>query len=347
MNCNNCGAKLKDGAKLCPVCGAMLEDESNYTLLSTDERYDDVYSSEDAPKKHSGLKTFIILILVVLLAGGGAYYYFTQMKPVQDASPQVSFTDGSGIINRDQKVIYVTVDNKNIEFIHGVSLYEGDITALEEDKPQPVTTDYEYTKNIDSTFRAIFFDTEPLALQEDTEYTYTFEIFFSFIGSDEMYPYTKVVTFNGNIEGDASDVIFDHTMVENTTAEQTTTQEETTSEATTEEKQLSMDFIYEGYWYTEPHTEGENLSISAFSFSKDKTYKVTHYDKAGSADWSIYSENGRFETQGDTILLDDGSSFVVNDEEKAIFEESNGEVTQSFTNRKYNSRQNAEDFFGI
>ncbi len=345
MNCNNCGARVKDTAKICPVCGALLDDEANYTLLATDDRYDDIYSSAEK-KKHGGLKTFIIILLVIALAGGGAYYYFRHKKPTENVAPAVTFTEGSGVINRDEKVIYLTLDNKNIEFIHGVNLYEGDITGAAEEKPEPLTSDYEYTKNVDTTFRAIFFDAEPLGIKADKEYTYTYEMYFSFVGSDDIYPYTKVVTGSGDIKGDVSDAVFDHSMTEDTTKAEETTQQTTEAE-TTQKKTGSADFIYDGYWYTSPYKDGDNLSISAFKFGKDKVYKITHYDKKGSDDWVIYSEEGKYEVDGDTLLLDDGTQLIFDSEKEEIYEESDGKKTNTFTKRKYNSRQNAEDFFGI
>ena len=349
MNCNNCGARVKDNAKICPVCGALLDDEANYTLLATDERYDDIYSA--AEKKSRGwLKTLIVTLLVIAVAGGGAYYYFWHNRPKERVAPIVTFTEGSGIINRNEKVIFVGVDNSDIEYIHGVNLYEGDITSKAEDseaqKPEPITSDYEYTKNLDSTFRAIFFDTEELKLNKNKEYTYTFEMYFSFVGSDEIYPYTKVVTFSGNIKDDASDSVFDHSLTEDTAKEESST-EPTTEESTTEKKTGSADFIYDGYWYTSPYTDGDNRSISAFKFGTDKTYKITHYDKKGEEDWVIYSEEGRFDIDGDTLLLDDGTQLIFDSEKEEIFEESDGKKTNSFTKRKYNSSLNAEDFFGI
>jgi hypothetical protein len=354
MNCKNCGARLKDGAKVCPNCGALYDDNSGYVLLTCDDKMDDFYSDEvnimpEQKKKGSGFKFFISLLLIIAIIGAGAYYYFTRIYDGKD-NPSVSFTSGSGIINGDEKIIYVTLqDNADVEYIHGVTLYATDKTTKSLQNIQSVSTDYEYTKNVDSTFRAIFFDTNELDIKQGNDYTYTFEMNFSFVGSDKIYTYDEVVTFNGEIIEDVSDIIFDHSLDDVMTTE-TTLPADTTTTSTT--KAVNNDYIYSGYWFTEPYHDSDSYTIYAIKFNNDSTYVTTQYVKNGNDDWQVTNYNNTFTIEDGYIVVNNGddaelSYYKINADDSSLKEEQDGQVVQTLTNRKYNSIKNVEDFFGI
>ena len=217
MNCKYCGARLSDNASICPNCGKMVDENEGYILLSSDQmQYEDVYTSDNKKKKKgSGVKWFFSILLTLAIVAGGAYYYFNYIYEPEPEAPAITFNGGSGVINGNEKVIYVTFDDSdnaaNVEYIHGVKLYPYDKT-VEGATGKSVTSDYEYTKNIDSSFRAIFFDTEDLKLSDEN--TYTFEIMLSFYGDEKVYTYDATVDFGKKIKGNVADTVFDHSMKE-------------------------------------------------------------------------------------------------------------------------------------
>ena len=347
-NCKNCGARLQSGAKMCPNCGALIDEKEGYVLLTDDDMMFDVYN--DAPeerkkKKGSGIIWFLSILLTLVIVGGGAYYYFTNIYNPASEQPELSFVSGCGIINDDEKIVYVLLDeNSNIQYIHGVSISQPESS----DSNAPVSTDYEYTKSIDSTFRAIFFDVDDL---KDTvgNSTYTFEMKFSFNGSDEVYTYMQSVTVPAEITENASDLIFDHTQSTETTKPAETTTEATTA-ATTRTGDVS--FIYDSYWFTEPVKNGDELIIAAIKFKNDNTYTSTNYYKNGSASWQITTYNGKFKVENGFAVLENGEAtestyYKIDTSNKSLYEEENGKKVSTLTSRKYNSIKNVEDFFGI
>jgi hypothetical protein len=352
MNCKNCGARIKDNAKVCPNCGAFCDDDTGYVLLTSDDKMDDFYSNEpEKKKKNSSFKFILSALLVIAIVGAGAYYYFTNIYD-GNKSPQLTFSTGSGIINGDEKVIYVTVNNDSkIEYIHGVSLYQNE-NGEKSDKS--VSSDYQYTKNIDSTFRAIFFDTDDLNLKEGEDYTYTFEMNFSFIGSDKIYTYTQDITFNSEITDDVADVIFDHSLDDTTTttAQQTTTTTTTTSAQTTSTAVKNNDFIYNGYWFTEPYHDADSYTIYAIKFNNNNTYTSTCYYKDGDADWQVTTYSNSFIIEDGYLVVDNGegtetTTYKIDSEKSSLTQEFDQEEVETLTNRKYNSIKNVEDFFGM
>ncbi len=344
MNCKNCGTRLSEKAKVCPNCGAFVDDSSGYTLLASDDRIYDVYSTEKKQKKkNSPLKNFIIFLLVILIAGGGGLLFFGKIQPMLNKPPELTFKEGSGIINKDEKVIYVLLDkNSDIQYIHGVKLYDYDKTSGE--LRDAVSDEYEYTKSIDSTFRAIYFDMKDFNLVNGEKYTYTFEMKFSFNGSEKIHTYTDAVSFDGEITEDASDIVFDHSLNEG--SQGSGENKKGTTAASTESKE-DYSFIHEGYWYTYPSTQGNVRSISAFKFDKSNNYTVTDYTKNGNEDWKVSTEKGTYKIQDGAAVLDNGASFELDSANDTIAETADGKVTQLLTNRKYNSIQNTEDFFGL
>ena len=359
MNCKNCGARLKENTKVCPNCGAFIDDNEGYVLLTSDDTMFDIYADNEPPKKKkkgSGVIRFLSALLTLLIIGGGAYYYFINFYDPTPDKPALSFESGNGIINDDEEIIYVLLsENSKIEYIHGVSLYDYDKTDKNAQKKDAVSTDYEYTKNIDSTFRAIFFDADKLNIKDGNN-TYTFEMNFSFYDSDEVYTYNQVINFSSEFTLDASDLIFDHSQSEKTTSqsEATAKQEESTTKAqsTTEASSDGYDFIYNSYWYTEPFQNGEEYIINAIKFSSDKTYTSTNYYKNGNESWKVSNYNGTYEIKDGYLVVNNGEAtestyYKIDTKNNTLFEEENNQPISTLTSRKYNSIKNAEDFFGI
>lgn len=356
MNCKNCGAKIKDNAKVCPNCGAFCGDETGYVLLTSDDRIDDFYSTDNRQsRKKSSIRFIISAVLIIAIIGAGAYFYFTHIYD-SNKKPEVAFSTGSGIINGDEKIIYVTIDNSSqIEYIHGVSLYAYDKGDKSLQAGNAVSTDYQYTKSIDSSFRAIFFDIADLELAEGTDYTYTFEMNFSFVGSDKVYTYNQAVSFSSDITEGVSDIIFDHSLDNETssTAPKEKTDESTT-EATTAKTTTASDndFIYSGYWFTEPYKEDDSYTIFALKFNSSGKYTSTKYYKIGAADWQVTTYNGTYVAEDGYLVVNNGEGtestyYKIDSEKSSLTQEEEGQTVVTLTNRKYNSIKNAEDFFGI
>lgn len=353
MNCKNCGARLKENAKVCQNCGAFVDDGSGYVLLTDNYRSGDVYSdiSEKPVKKHSAFKYFISILLTIAIVGAGAYYYFTNIYQ-QDDKPSLSFTSGSGIINDNEPVVYVALpENSRIEFIHGVSLYDYDKTKSKE-KKDSVSSNYEYTKSIDGSFRTIFFDSSDISPNDGT--VMTFEMKFSFVDSENVYTYYQTVDFSKSPADNVSDIIFDHSLEESvpektensvseTTAAETTTKKptETTTSAETTKAQ-NVEYIYNSFWFTEPISGDGTYDISAVKFNRDSTYTETHYHKQGDGAWERTNISGKYEINGDTLFTTDSEgqtqSYTIKSSTKSL---------EGLTSRKYNSIKNAEDFFGL
>lgn len=350
MNCKNCGAKLKNGAKVCPNCGALIDENEGYILLTSDDIMDDVYTGESPKKKGKTFIRVLSALITLAIIGAGAYYFFANYYNKTPDKPNLTFETGSGIINDDEKVIYVTLrENARIEYIHGVSLYNYDKTAKNAEKKEAVSTDYEYTKSIDSTFRAIFFNTSDFEIS-DGENIFTFEMNFSFYDSDEIYTYTQPIRFSGNITEDASDIIFDHSLDDN--AKPNVENGEQTTSNTTEAPESGYDFIYNSYWYTEPYSDEGEYTIYSIKFNKDNTYTSTQYHKKENENWQVSTFDSTFEIEDGYAVLNNGEAtestfYKIDFSAKKLSEEKDGQIISVLTARKYNSIKNAEDFFGI
>lgn len=212
MKCKNCGNIIDDNTKRCPNCGAFCS-KDGYILLTDDDALQQDYFDYEPPKKRRKLVSIIIMILIIIIAAGGVYYYLNiYTKP--DNTPPLALTSGCGTINEDEQVVYVSIpENSRIEYIHGAALYDYDKTADTKNNSEPISTDYEYTKSVDEVFRTVFFDIGAYDLEKNNEYTYTIEFEVSFIDSKQRYTYTQPVTLNNEVNNDASDIVFDHSMI--------------------------------------------------------------------------------------------------------------------------------------
>ena len=336
MNCKNCGARMENNAVACPNCGAKV-DESQYVLLTDEGRITEM-EMDYAPRKKNTWKIIIcVLLLIAILAGGG---YFVASRYINPKKPEMSFTSGYGIINGDMPVIYVKIgENAQLEYIHGVKLFAYNKTESG-NIGEELTSDYEYTKSVDGTFRAIFFDASDFHLESDKEYTYTFEMSLSFSGSTNVFVYNQAVEFPADITGDASDIVFDHSMdtvddtTEPTTAP-TTKPEESTSNA-------DISFIYSSFWYMTPFSNEDSYTISSVKFEKDGKCSFTHFYKKGTSPWQVTTTNGTFEVKGNTVFVTDSEGLT-----ESYTVDSTNKKLNGLEERKYNSTKNAEDFFGI
>ncbi|MCR5208457.1 MAG: zinc ribbon domain-containing protein [Eubacterium sp.] len=356
MTCKNCGAELRDNARVCRNCGAFVDDGSGYTLLTSDNRVDDFYSSEPVKKKSGALAYVISMVLVVAIVFGGAYYYFTKIKPQEKPAPQVTFTSGCGIINDNEPVFYAAVEkNTKIQYIHGVKLFVNDApdseagyncAALLSDK-------YEYTKNIDDTFRAIFFDARELGNNKNV----VFEIKLGFFGDEGMYTYYVPLAAKEKIKASAADAVFDHSnskkaseeaSTEKAPSETTEKKPEETTAQTTAGKRSDVSFVYDSYWFTEPETEGDTRTIYALKFGRDGAFVSTRYQKKGSEGWQVSTTEGSFELKDGMITVTESGRkryFAVGN--NSVSGTKDGKTVQKLIARKYNSIKNVEDFFGL
>lgn len=351
MKCKNCGATLKENARVCQNCGAFVEDSKGYTLLTADDSY---YSSDNKKEKKSkskkGFGFFVVLLLIIAIAGGASYYYFTKVYTQKPVKPEVSFSQGIGVINDDERVVYVKFnDVSNIQFIHSVSLYNYDKTQNGAPNDSPVTSNYEYTKSIDSTFRAIFFDADNLKLTPGVNYTYTFEINLSFIGSNNVYTYEVPVEINNDFSKNVSDEVFDHSMDKSVDSKSVTQSSKKDNEKTTLADVKNNDYVYDGYWFTAPLTEGGRQSISSYRFNKDNTFVKTDFVKNSGSDWNITTNNGSYSIEDGYIVIEQSNNskslyYKINANDKSLIKDDSTD-SESLTNRKYNSVTNVEDFF--
>lgn len=346
MKCKNCGARVEKESSICPNCGATVNKNSDYVLLSNQDMvYEDVYSSKKKNKQPITRAVFIILSAVIIVAAGViSYFYFYGVNSGKN-QPKLSFTSGYGVINDDEKVVYVRInDSSSIQYIHGVNVYDGTVDEKTPKKPEVVSSEYNYTENLDKSFRCIFFDMDDMKLTGSGNQTYTFEMTFSNYNDDNRYTYYKTVNFTSDTKADVSDTVFDHSLSETVTEESTAAEQGTTS--TTVKKDEPVDYIYNGYWYTAPYNEADSYSISAFKFNSDGTFVSTDYSKTGNENWVVSTNKGKYVVKGSTLTIstaDGESDELILDKKKKTITQGN----KSLTARKYNSIKNAEDFFGL
>lgn len=334
MNCKNCGARLDENSSICPNCGIKT---GEFVLFAGDGRSEFEEENFVAKKKNPFVTIVSIILSIAILAGGG---YFALSKYLNPPKPEMTFESGYGIINGDQPVIYVTLgDNAQLEYIHGVNLYAYD-KSEDGSIGEVLTSDYEYTKSVDGTFRTIFFDASEFDVEPTEENTYTFEMSFSFVDNSKIYVYTQTVDFPNQITNDASEIVFDHSM-----EVEKTTQPTTEPEQTTEAKDLTEDdikFLQESFWFMPAYTDNESYSISSIAFKGNGNCEFTHYYMKKGSSWRVTNSKGTYEIKGSAVFVTDSEgkteSYTVDADKKTV---------SGLEQRKYNSTKNAEDFFGI
>lgn len=357
MTCKNCGAKLKQNAKVCQNCGAPCGDDDGYYVLSSDSYGN--YADYGEPERRKPHIVRTVLFVVVVVASLVAILYFTGLGeqwglPFFDKNsdaPSLSFSTGAGVINDDEKVLYLTVnENSKIQYIHGVKLFAYNKTQ-DKNTADPISTDYEYTKSVGGEIRAIYFDVDELNLETDQTYTYTIEAEFQFYDSDRHFTYDEPVTFSGEISENVADKVFDHSMQTTVSSSEPATEKQTTTQPTTEkpsttaastEKTGSTKFLQNSFWFTAPDKKGNDYAISAIKFSNGTDCSITKYTKSGNAAWKTSVSKGTYSVSGDKLTVTDSdgtqTQYSINFDYSSV---------SDLTARKYNSVKNAEDFFGM
>ncbi len=363
MKCKNCGAELPEHAKVCPHCGPDIKEEKDYVLLSD---FDD-YSRTNKSKKTESIdrqqmrrnkrnKTaFIIFTVVILLASAIGSYIFFSMQNANKPQPEVEMTSGYGIIDKNMEIIYASfTDSSAIEFIQGVSLYQSNQDDSSKPDGEAISTDYDYTKSVDNSFRAVFFDTDKLDLKSDSEQKYVFEIKVSFYDDENIYTYYQPVSFSKDNKSDISDIIFDHSLVtEKQKLPKPTTEKETTTKPITTEKYIDTLFIYDSYWYSAPVKDGDKLYITAYQFKQGGNCIATQYMKDGDKKWEVTTSTIMYKINGNKLIISDSDSnaedvYILNPADHSItLEDDSQSEPMQLQQRQYNSIKNAEDFFGI
>lgn len=343
MDCKICGGKLDPKYPACPYCGTLLSTEECLALTGKEKILEE---DEKAKKKQRNflISVVVIIVSIAILSTG---FYHVLSKQLNPEKPEISFNSGYGIINGNEPVVYVEIgQNAQLEYIHGAKLYAYD-KSNDGVIGDALTSDYEYTKSEDGTFRTIFFNADDFDLKADEEYTYTFEMSFSFVDKKKIFVYQKAVSFPGTISGDVSDVIFDHSMEKTTqpiVEEEKTTKPVVTETTTHSESTTKADtsFIYSSFWFMTPHNEGDRYNISSIKFERNGKCAFTNFYKKGAEKWKITNTRGTYEVDGSTLLVTDSEGMV-----ESYVIDSASKNLNGLESRKYNSTKNAEDFFGI
>ena len=335
MKCKNCGANIENPRGVCPVCGAAVAQDEGVSLDNI--KYDSAkYDYAPVNKK----KRFIIASIVIILIFAITSFAFFYVQNLKIPQPEMSFTTGQGIINDDEHIIYAFIDDSShLEYIHGVNLYEGKIDENTIKISKPVLSDYQYTKSVDEGFRAIFFDLDELNLEEQGNYTYTFQMTFSFVGDENWYTYYETVNITGSTNLDVTKVIFDYSMLDSPNVNSTTASSD------------PLDFVYDGYWYTRPEQSQDKFTIYSLKFNKDGSCVITKYSKSGEMNWEVETEESTYTLEKEKLSVDFGNnhkeSYVVDTKNKTIAVSGTSDKKALLTQRKNNTLKNAEDFFGV
>ena len=335
MKCKNCGANIENPRGVCPVCGAAVVKDEGVSLGNI--KYDSAkYDYAPVDKK----KRFIIASIVIILIFAIASFVLFYVQSLKIPQPEMSFTTGQGIINKDEHIIYAFIDDSShLEYIHGVKLYEGEVDENTIKISKPVLSDYQYTKSVDEGFRAIFFDLDELNLEEQGNYTYTFQMTFSFVGDENWYTYYETVNITGSTNLDVTKVIFDYSMLDSPNVNSTTASSD------------PLDFVYDGYWYTRPEQSQDKFTIYSLKFNKDGSCVITKYSKSGEMNWEVETEKSTYTLEEEKLSVDFGNnhkeSYVVDTKNKTIAVSGTSDKKVLLTQRKNNTLKNAEDFFGV
>ena len=335
MKCKNCGANIENPRGVCPVCGCAVVQDEGVSLGNI--KYDSAkYDYAPINKK----KRFIIASIVIILIFAIASFVLFYVQSLKIPQPEMSFTTGQGIINDDEHIIYAFIDDSShLEYIHGVKLYEGEVDENTIKISKPVLSDYQYTKSVDEGFRAIFFDLDELNLEEQGNYTYTFQMTFSFVGDENWYTYYETVNITGSTNLDVTKIIFDYSMLDTPNVNNTTASSN------------PLDFVYDGYWYTQPVQSQDTFTIYSLKLNKDNSCVITKYSKSGEMNWEVETEKSTYTLEDEKLSVDFGNnhteSYVVDTKNKTIAVSGTSAKKVLLTQRKNNTLKNAEDFFGL
>lgn len=335
MKCKNCGANIENPRGVCPVCGCAVVQDEGVSLGNI--KYDSAkYDYTPVNKK----KRFIIASIVIILIFAIASFVLFYVQSLKIPQPEMSFTTGQGIINNDEHIIYAFIDDSShLEYIHGVKLYEGEVDENTIKISKPVLSDYQYTKSVDEGFRAIFFDLDELNLEEQGNYTYTFQMTFSFVGDENWYTYYETVNITGSTNLDVTKIIFDYSMLDAPNVNNTTASSD------------PLDFVYDGYWYTQPVQSQDTFTIYSLKLNKDNSCVITKYTKSGESNWEVETEKSTYTLEDEKLSVDFGNnhteSYVVDTKNKTIAVSGTSAKKVLLTQRKNNTLKNAEDFFGL
>lgn len=335
MKCKNCGANIENPRGVCPVCGCAVVQDEGVSLGNI--KYDSAkYDYAPVNKK----KSFIIASIVIILIFAIASFVLFYVQSLKIPQPEMSFTTGQGIINNDEHIIYAFIDDSShLEYIHGVKLYEGEVDENTIKISKPVLSDYQYTKSVDEGFRAIFFDLDELNLEEQGNYTYTFQMTFSFVGDENWYTYYETVNITGSTNLDVTKIIFDYSMLDAPNVNNTTASSD------------PLDFVYDGYWYTQPVQSQDTFTIYSLKLNKDNSCVITKYTKSGESNWEVETEKSTYTLEDEKLSVDFGNnhteSYVVDTKNKTIAVSGTSAKKVLLTQRKNNTLKNAEDFFGL
>lgn len=335
MKCKNCGANIENLRGVCPVCGCAVVQDEGVSLGNI--KYDSAkYDYAPVNKK----KRFIIASIVIILIFAIASFVLFYVQSLKIPQPEMSFTTGQGIINDDEHIIYAFIDDSShLEYIHGVKLYEGEVDENTIKISKPVLSDYQYTKSVDEGFRAIFFDLDELNLEEQGNYTYTFQMTFSFVGDENWYTYYETVNITGSTNLDVTKIIFDYSMLDTPNVNNTTASSN------------PLDFVYDGYWYTQPVRSQDMFTIYSLKLNKDNSCVITKYSKSGEMNWEVETEKSTYTLEDEKLSVDFGNnhteSYVVDTKNKTIAVSGTSAKKVLLTQRKNNTLKNAEDFFGL
>lgn len=335
MKCKNCGANIENPRGVCPVCGCAVVQDEGVSLGNI--KYDSAkYDYAPVNKK----KRFIIASIVIILIFAIASFVLFYVQSLKIPQPDMNFTTGQGIINNDEHIIYAFIDDSShLEYIHGVKLYEGEVDENTIKISKPVLSDYQYTKSVDEGFRAIFFDLDELNLEEQGNYTYTFQMTFSFVGDENWYTYYETVNITGSTNLDVTKIIFDYSMLDAPNVNNTTASSN------------PLDFVYDGYWYTQPVQSQDTFTIYSLKLNKDNSCVITKYSKSGESNWEVETEKSTYTLEDEKLSVDFGNnhteSYVVDTKNKTIAVSGTSAKKVLLTQRKNNTLKNAEDFFGL
>lgn len=329
MRCKNCGARVNKKSEMCMNCGALLKKNNDAVDISALNMAD--YSRRKS--KLGGKNVFLIILAVLIIVGAGfASFYFSLQRDAKADKPELSFESGQGIINKNENVIYLMIeDSSKIQFIHGAKLYDKNVESDSVIKSNAVDEDYQYTKNVDKSIRAVFFDLDKQNLKENENYTFTIELTVSFVDDNNRYTYLLPVNFTTSLKQDVSEFVFDHSI------------SQTVTDVALDESEISDDFLFDGYWYSKQYDNKGNKAIYSVKFKNDNSCVVTYYETDSDAKCLVNTVNGTFDKNDSnvSVKLSNGEelSFKIDLSNKRV----SGSSNEVFTQRQNNSVENAEE----